>query len=85
MCPAMGRTTRRFDAAATFGQRVRRRRNELGLSQIALGELVGLHFTYISSVELGERNISLENIVRLAAALAVDPGELVTGLAPTRP
>lgn len=37
------------------------------------------HFTYVSSVEQGERNISLENIVRLAAALEVDPGTLVPG------
>lgn len=79
----MGRTTRRLDAASKFGQRVRARRTELGLSQMALADQVGLHFTYVSSVERGERNISLENIVRLATALQVDPGELVTGLAPT--
>lgn len=42
-----------------------------------------MHFTYVSSVERGERNISLENIVRLAAALDVDPSALVKGLAPT--
>lgn len=50
------------------------------MSQIALAELAGVHFTYVSSVERGERNISLENILRLAAALQTDPGELVTGL-----
>lgn len=41
-----------------------------------------MHFTYISSVERGERNISLENILRLAATLSVDPGLLVHGLRP---
>jgi hypothetical protein len=42
-----------------------------------------MHFTYVSSVERGERNISLENIVRLAAALEVDPATLTRGLRPT--
>lgn len=79
----MGRTTRRLDAAGEFGQRVRARRTKLGLSQMALADRVGLHFTYVSSVERGERNISLENIVRLAAALGVDPAELTRNLAPT--
>lgn len=53
------------------------------LSQIALADIVGLHFTYVSSVERGERNVSLENIVRIAAALEIDPAVLVTGLLPT--
>ncbi len=47
---------------------------------MALADEVGLHFTYVSSVERGERNISLQNIVRLAEGLGVDPGALVKGL-----
>lgn len=81
----MGRTNRRLDAAAEFGQRLRARRTELGLSQMALADQVGLHFTYVSSVERGERNISLENIVRLADTLGTDPGQLIAGLKPTAP
>ena len=68
-----------------FGERVRARRLALGWSQMRLADEVGLHFTYVSSVERGERNISLQNILRLAAALGVDAGELVTGLAPGGP
>lgn len=79
----MGRTTRRFDAAGEFGRRVRSRRERLGVSQMGLADVSGFHFTYISSVERGERNVSLENIVRIADALGVDPGKLVTGLRPT--
>lgn len=78
----MGRTARPMPAAVEFGRRVRARREKLGLSQMALADLVGQHFTYISSVERGERNVSLLTIVRLAQGLAIDPGTLVKGLEP---
>lgn len=68
--------------AIAFGQRVRQRRGELGISQMDLAERARLHFTYVSSVERGERNISLMNIVRLGQALQMDPGRLVEGLTP---
>lgn len=67
-------------ALRQFGQRVRARRTELGVSQEALAAKSGLHRTYISSVELGERNVSLRNIILLAQALDCDPGKLVEGL-----
>jgi transcriptional regulator with XRE-family HTH domain len=67
---------------SAFGGRVRALRLARGWSQMRLADEVGLHFTYVSSVERGERNISLQNILRLAAALGVDAGELVTGLLP---
>ena len=68
--------------ATRFGRRVRDRRQDLGLSQEALADAAGLHRTYVGSVERGERNIALNNIVRLAAALQFDPAELVVGLKP---
>jgi transcriptional regulator with XRE-family HTH domain len=52
-----------------FGKIVRAKRLEKELSQEALADLAELHFTYVSSVERGERNISLQNIARLAKAL----------------
>lgn len=60
---------RRNDLQIFFGMTVRKRRIELELSQEKLAELSGLHFTYVSSVERGERNISLINIAKLANAL----------------
>ncbi len=47
------------------------------MSQEKLAELAGLHRTYVSGVERGERNISLANIERLARALAVPMSDLM--------
>lgn len=60
-----------------FGKAVRARRLEMELSQEALADLAGLHFTYVSSVERGERNISLENMAKLAKALSCQITDLV--------
>ena len=69
-----------MDAKRIFGQNVRRIRKTLGFSQEELAERAGLHRTYIGSVERGERNISLNNIVAIARALNVPIAELVSGI-----
>ena len=66
--------------AYDFGARVRRQRQQQGLSQERLADLAGLHWTFVGQVERGRRNLTLHNIVKLAAALGVDPGELMSGL-----
>lgn len=48
------------------------------LSQEGLADLVGLHRTYVGSVERSERNVSLDNVERLASALGVDIAELLS-------
>ena len=63
---------------AEFGRRVRVRRELAGISQEAFADMVGIHRTYIGGVERGERNLSLRNIVRIAAALNCDSSELLT-------
>lgn len=55
-----------------FATNVRKYRTEKGLSQEALADLAGLHRTYISAVERERRNISIDNIENIAAALNVD-------------
>lgn len=60
-----------------FGARVRAIRTEKGLSQEALALACDLDRTYIGGVERGERNISLLNIYKIAAALGVSPRDLV--------
>lgn len=75
-------TTPASPALGELGARLRLRRNKLGLSQEALADLAGLHWTFVGQVERGTRNLSLHNLLKLAAALQIDPGKLVTGLQP---
>jgi transcriptional regulator with XRE-family HTH domain len=63
-----------------FGSRIRGLRKELGMSQEDLGDIAGLHRTYIGHLERGEVNPSLINILRVAKALKTDPSSLVSGL-----
>ncbi len=63
-----------------FGTRIRALRKDLAMSQEELGEVAGLHRTYIGHLERGEVNPSLINILRVAKALKVDPSNLVSGL-----
>jgi transcriptional regulator with XRE-family HTH domain len=51
-----------------------------GISQEALASLAGLHRTYVGSVERAERNVSIDNIERLARALEVTIADLVRGV-----
>lgn len=52
-----------------YGRAVRKVRLEQGISQEELADRCGLHRTYISDIELGKRNLSLENIERIAISL----------------
>ncbi|MGH3850369.1 MAG: helix-turn-helix domain-containing protein [Pseudonocardiaceae bacterium] len=67
-------------ATASLGARIRERRQVLGLSQEALAERAGLHWTFVGQVERGRRNLSFHNLLKLAAGLGVDPAELIGGL-----
>ncbi|MBS0627905.1 MAG: helix-turn-helix transcriptional regulator [Verrucomicrobia bacterium] len=60
-----------------FGKRIREKRCVLGLTQEELAERADLHPTYVGSVERGERNIALENIIALAKALKSSPKDLM--------
>lgn len=68
-------------AKKLFGDRVRQLRKKRGWSQEEFAQHVGLDRSYMGGVERGERNISLENICLIAAALSVSPAELFRGWA----
>ena len=59
-----------------YGKAVRAIRQDKKISQEELGDLCGLHRTYISDIELGKRNVSLENIEKIAHALQMKKSEL---------
>jgi transcriptional regulator with XRE-family HTH domain len=61
-----------------LGAAVRGYRAEQHISQEELGYRAGLHRTYISSIERGERNLSYINVVKIAKALGTDTSELIT-------
>lgn len=61
---------------AKFAARLRTFRHELELSQEEFADLCGLHRTYIGSIERGERNVSIDNIERIADSLGVPPARL---------
>ncbi|MBD2596818.1 helix-turn-helix transcriptional regulator [Nostoc spongiaeforme FACHB-130] len=64
------------DIKLRFGRSVRKRRRELDLSQEELAEKAELHRTYISSIESGKCNVSLDNIEKLAKALNISIPDL---------
>jgi transcriptional regulator with XRE-family HTH domain len=54
------------------GQRIRELRNEIGISQEALANRAEIDRTYVTDVENGRRNISIENLEKLVNALQVE-------------
>jgi transcriptional regulator with XRE-family HTH domain len=60
----------------TVGAQIRSLRKARKLSQEQLAERADLHYTMIGAVERGERNITLENLAKIAKGLAVSPRDL---------
>jgi transcriptional regulator with XRE-family HTH domain len=59
-----------------LGLRIRSIREKAMISQEKLGDLSGLHRTYIGAIERGERNLSVLSLKKIADALKVSIGEL---------
>lgn len=60
-----------------FGLEIKRRRLKLGLTQETFADLSGFHRTYVSGIERGERNPTLDVIISLAQALDTTPSKLL--------
>lgn len=65
-----------MDIVKVFGENLKKYRKEMNLSQEAFAEKCGLHRTYISSIERFQRNVSIENIQRIADGLEIDTYKL---------
>jgi len=65
------------DILVKFGNKVREGRLKQGLSQEALAEKASVHRTYIGMIERAEKNITLENIEKIAIALNLTPKDLL--------
>lgn len=63
-----------------FGTKVRNLRTKLGLSQEELAEKANVHRTYIGMIERAEKNITLENMDKIAKALGVKLNELLENI-----
>ncbi len=61
------------DLQRTIGQNLRAYRLARGLSQEAFAEVLGVHRTYMGSVERGERNLTLKSLERIAARIDEEP------------
>ena len=68
------------DVTKAFGERVRERRGQLGISQETAADRIGLHWSALGKIERGQRSLRLETILKIAAGLDIDAGALVTGL-----
>ena len=66
-----------MDIRKKFGERVRLRREELGLSQEEFAFQSGIHRTYVSGIERGIRNPSLTMVERIAKALKLSFSDLL--------
>lgn len=60
-----------------FGDAIRARRKERGLSQEALADEIPLYRSYLADVERGARNLGLVNAMRIARALGVPLSALI--------
>ena len=65
------------NARTRLASNLRTRRKAVGLSQEVLADLAGLHRTYLGGIERAERNVSIDNIEKLAAALDADVVDLL--------
>ena len=74
----MKKQVKTLSARARLAKNLRLLRARDGLSQEALADLVALHRTYVGSIERSERNVSLDNVEKLATALNIDICELLS-------
>jgi DNA-binding XRE family transcriptional regulator len=76
----LGRVVKIPKYRKVLGENIRTYRKNLNWSQEKLAEKAELHHNYIGDIERGEENVSIDALKRIAAALAVQLGDLVRGV-----
>ena len=76
-CSQSSTFTMNTDIKQKLSARIKDLRIKQGYSQEELAGKCDLHRTYISDIERGERNVSIENVERISNALDIDPSELL--------
>jgi transcriptional regulator with XRE-family HTH domain len=66
------------DLQQRLGRNLRILRKGKGLSQEAFADALEIHRTYMGGLERGERNVTLKTVERIAAALGIDPADLLS-------
>ena len=67
-----------------LAETLRERREDLGLSRKELAQRTGLSYPYLSQLETGDREPSMNALGKLAAGLEVEPSDLIVGMTHTR-
>jgi transcriptional regulator with XRE-family HTH domain len=65
------------DINSEIGFKIRKIREEKGLTQVQLSKLAGMHRAYIGQIERGEKNIGVKNLEKIAKALRVPTRDLL--------
>ncbi len=60
-----------LNAQMRIGLRIKELRNEMGISQETFAYSIGMSRTYFAEVEVGKRNVSIQNIDKIAKGLGV--------------
>lgn len=68
---------RRISVRSSLATNLRALRHERGLSQESLAALAGIHRNYLGGIERRERNVGIDNLEKIAAALRVPVSELL--------
>lgn len=66
-----------MEIRSILSKNIKRLRKELGYSQEALADVCGMHRTYISGIERGERNPTVTVLAKVAKGLKVPPSALL--------